>query len=137
MTKHYSSLQHIINLQVGQLVVMIHTTSVSRNGTLSIFYQFQIILNSCIITQDIGQIICMIQCKCPCLTLTFYATMTKNATVQFHFAVHSLDNHCITLRIHIQIHHNPPRSPVHHLKEETMHALVEQIKVALLLSGYL
>jgi len=38
MTKHYSSLQHIINLQVIQLVVMIHTISVSRNGTLSIYF---------------------------------------------------------------------------------------------------
>jgi hypothetical protein len=93
--------------------------------------------DSCIITQDTGQIICMIQCKWPCLTLTFYTTMTKNATVQLNLTVHSLDNYWILLRIHIQLHHNPPCSSVHHLKEGTMHALVEQIKVTMALPRYL
>jgi hypothetical protein len=62
----------------------------------------------------------------------------KKATVQFNFAVHSLDNHLIPLTIHIQLlHYNPPCSSVHHLKEGSKYALVEQNEVALALPGYL
>jgi len=63
--------------------------------------------------------------------------MTKKCNSSIYFAVHSPDNHRIPLRIHIQLHHIPPCSSVHHLKKGTMHALVEQIKVALALPGYL